>query len=248
MPGITNTTFGQLKINLLRLAGNQYNSSDSVKLQLAGNCINTALGIIQGEIKGHPFTLDTGNTVTATIISPYGTPLADTDIIEIVDVTQRVDARKVSWIPYQTYQLYMANPALFAGTPSLYWTTLQTLTAGQNIWTLFFIPTPASAITIYYDYIKNIQFSSDGSSADASYSPLPTVFDKWIIDEAKPFIYEIMDSKNQGVINAAVINAEKSRKRYKQMILSNADGYTQVASVRERGPMIVKRVDTTTAI
>lgn len=248
MPGLTNTTFANLKINLLRLAGNTYNANDTAKLSLAGNCINSALGIIQGEIKGHPFTLDTGNTVTATIISPYGTPLVDTDIIEIVDVSQRIDPRKMTWIPYQTYQSYMANPALFSGTPSLYWTALQTLTGGQNIWTLFFIPTPASAITIYYDYMKNLQFSADGASADAAYSPLPTVYDKWIIDEAKPIIYEIMDSKNQAVISAAVVNAEKSRKRYKQMILSNADGYTQVASVRERGPMIVKRVETTTAI
>lgn len=246
---MANTLFSQLKINLLRLAGNAYNANDTTKLSLAGNCINSALGIIQGEIKGHPFTLDTGNTVTATIISPYGTPLADTDIIEVVDCSQRIDARKMSWIPYQEYLYYMANPALFSGTPSLYWTALQTLNvSGQNIWTLFFIPTPSSAITIYYDYVKNLQFSSDGSSADASYSPLPTVFDKWIIDEAKPFIYEIMDSKNQAVINAAMVNAEKSRKRYKQMILSNADGYTQVASVRERGPMIIKRVETTTAI
>ncbi len=243
---MANTNFGQLKINLLRLSGNQYNSGDVTKLQLAGNCINSALGIIQGEIKGHPYTLDTGNTVPAIIVSPYGTTLADTNIIEVVDVTQRIDPRKVSWIPYQTYQSYMANPALFAGTPSLYWTALQSLNnSGQNIWTLFFIPTPSSAITIYYDYVKNLQFSADGTTADAEYSPLPTVFDKWIIDEAKPFIYEIMDSKNQGVINAATINAEKSRKRYKQMILSNADGYVQVASIREAGPMIVKRVETT---
>jgi len=118
--------------------------------------------------------------------------------------------------------------------------------SGQNIWTLFFIPTPSAAITIYYDYIKNMAFSSDGTGADASYSPLPTTFDGWIIDEAKPFIYEILDSKNQGVIAAATANAIQSRKRYKQMILSNADGYTQVASVRERGQLIVKRVETLT--
>lgn len=245
---MANTTLGNLKINLLRLAGNQYNPNDATKLQLAGNAINSALGIIQGEIKGHPYTLDTGNQVAAIIVSPYGTILADTDIIEVVDVTQRVDPRKVSWIPYQTYQTYMADPALFAGTPSLFWTALQSLNvSGQNIWTLFFIPTPASAITIYYDYIKNLQFSSDGSTADSAFSPLPSVFDHWIIDEAKPFIYEILDAKNQAVIDSAYTNAEKSRKRFKQMILSNADGYTQVASVRERGPLIIKRTATTVA-
>lgn len=204
------------------------------------------MGIIQGEIKGHPYTLDTNNTVTATIVTPYGTPLADTNIIEVVDCSQRIDPRKMSWIPYQTYLAYMANPALFSGTPSLYWTALQSVNvSGQNIWTLFFIPTPASAITIYYDYVKNLQFSVDGTGADAEFSPLPTVFDGWIYDEAKSFIYEIMDSKNQAVINSARTQAEISRKRYKQMILSNADGYTQVASVRERGPLIIKRVETT---
>lgn len=245
---MANSTFGNLKINLLRLAGNQLNQNDSVKLSLAGNCINAALGIIQGEIKGHPFTLDTNNTVTATIVTPYGTPLADTDIIEVVDCSQRIDPRKMAWIPYQTYLSYMANPALFSGTPSLYWTGLQTLNgSGQNIWTLFFIPTPSSAITIYYDYIKNLQFASDGSTTDASFSPLPSVFDRWIIDEAKPFIYEILDPKNQAVIDSALVNAEKSRKRYKQMILSNADGYTQVASARDCGQMIIKRVQTTSA-
>jgi len=244
---LANTTFGNLKINLLRLAGNNYNSNDATRLQLAGSCINRALGIIQGEIKGHPYTLDYNNTVTATITTPYGTALADTDIVEIVDVSQRIDPRKMSWIPYQLYKDYMADPSLFAGTPSLYWTALQTLNvSGQNIWTLFFIPTPSAAITIYYDYIKNMAFSSDGTGADASYSPLPTTFDGWIIDEAKPFIYEILDSKNQGVIATATANAIQSRKRYKQMILSNADGYTQVASVRERGPLIVKRVETLT--
>ena len=153
----------------------------------------------------------------------------------------------MTWIPYQTYKAYMADPTLFSGIPSLMWTALQTVNvSGQNIWTLFFIPTPSSAITIYYDYIKNLQFTVDGTGADAEFSPLPTPFDGWIIDEAKPFIYEILDSKNRGVIDSARAEAEVSRKRYKQMILSNADGYTQVASVRERGPMIVKRVATLT--
>jgi len=246
---MANTSFANLKINLLRLSGNQYNANDSTKLSLAGNCINRALGIIQGEIKGHPYTLDYNNTVTATITTPYGTALSDTDIIDIFEVNQRIDPRKMQWIPYSLYKEYLADPTRFTGTPSLFWTALQTLNvSGQNIWTLFFIPTPSSAITIYYDYIKNLQFSSDGTGADASYSPLPSVFDGWIYDEAKPFIYEILDSKNQNVINSAKASALESRKRYKSMIMSPADGYTQIASSRERGQLLLNRVATTTAI
>lgn len=246
---MANSTFANLKINLLRLAGNQYNASDATKLALAGNCLNRALGIIQGEIKGHPYTLDTDNTVTSVIISPYGTPLVDTDIVEIVDVSQRVDPRKMTWIPYQQYLNYLADPSRVVGTPSLFWTALQALNiSGQNIWTLFFIPTPGSAITIYYDYEKNLQFSSDGPAADASFSPLPSVYDGWLYDEAKPFLYEIIDSKNRALIDSAILAAERSRKRYKTMILSSADGYTQVSSVRDRGPLLLKRVETTPAI
>lgn len=246
---MSNTTFANLKINLLRLAGNQFNSGDSTRLQLAGDCINRALGIIQGEIKGHPYTLDINNTVTATTTTPYKTDLSDTNIIEIYQVSERSDPNKLKFIPYEQYLAYMADPSRFAGIPSLMWTAIQNLNgSGQNIWSLFFIPTPSSAITIYYDYIKNIQFSADGTSADSEFSPLPTVFDGWIYDEAKPFIYEILDSKNRRQIEGARADAEVSRKRYKSMILSPADAYQQVASVRERGQMIVKRVETTSAI
>lgn len=246
---MSNTTFGNLKINLLRLAGNQFNANDSTKLSLAGNCINRALGIIQGEIKGHPYTLDYNNTVTSTITTPYGTALSDTDIIEILDVSNRVDPRKLTYVPYTVYKQYLADPTRFTGTPSLFWTALQTVNgSGQNIWTLFFIPTPASAITIYYDYVKRLAFSADGTTADAEFSPLPVPFDGWIIDEAKPFIYEILDAKNQGVINSARAQAIESRRRYKQMILSPADGYSQVQSVRDAGQLLLNRVATTTQI
>lgn len=246
---MANTTFGNLKINLLRLSGNQYNANDATKLQLAGNCINRVLGIIQGVIKGHPYTMDTNNTVAATIVTPYGTPLADTDIIEVINTRQRSDPRKMTWIPYEHYLQYMADPSRFSGIPSLMWTALQAVNgSGQNIWTLFFIPTPSSAITIYYDYVKNLQFSSDGTAADASFSPFPSVFDGWIYDEAKPFIYEILDPKNQNLINSAKAGAKESRLRYKQMILSNADGYEVVASARDQYPLVIKRVQTTNAI
>lgn len=245
---MANTTFANLKIKFLRRCGNQFNANDSTRLELAGNCINSALGIIQGEIKGHPFTLDTNNTVTATITTPYGTALADTDIIEILDVSQRVDPRKLVWIPYALYKEYMADPTRFAGTPNLYWTATQAVNgSGQNIWTLFFIPTPSSAITIYYDYIKNLQFSSDGTGANDSYSPLPTVYDEWIYAEAKPMFYEIIDPTNDAMINRAAGQALEARDRFRRMIMAGADQYTQAQSLRDRGPMIIKRVQTTPA-
>lgn len=246
---MANTTFGNLKINLLRLCGNQYNANDSVKLQDAGNCINSALGIIQSVIKGHPYTIDTANTVTATITTPYGTALSDTNIIEVISVSQRADPNKMKWIPYEQYLAYMADPSRLVGTPSLMWTALQTVNgSGQNIWTLFFIPTPSSAITIYYDYVKNLCFSSDTTTADSEFSPLPTTYDRWIIDEAKPFLYEILDSKNQNVINSAKTQAQESRRLFKQAIMSATDGFVQAASARERMPLIIKRVETTPAI
>ena len=246
---MANTNFGNMKIMFLRRAGNQYNANDSVRLELAGNCINSALSVIQGEIKGHPYTLDIGNTVAATITTPYGTALADTDIIEILDVSQRVDPKKLVWIPYALYKEYMADPTRFSGTPNLYWTATQAINgSGQNIWTLFFIPTPSSAITVYYDYIKNLRFSSDTSSADASYSPLPTVFDDWIYAEAKPMFYEIIDPMNDILIKRSVTQAIEARQRFKNMIMLGADTYVQAQSIRERGPMIIKRVQTTPAI
>lgn len=226
-----------------------YNANDATKLELAGNCINRALGIIQGELKGHPYTLDINNTVTATITTPYKTDLADTDIIEIFQVSQRSDPNKLKFIPYQQYLQYMADPSRFAGIPSAYWTAIQNLNvSGQNIWSLFFIPTPSSAITIYYDYIKNMQFSSDGTSANASFSPLPSVYDGWIFDEAKPFLYEILEWKNANIIASAKSSAQESRTRYKSMIMSPADAYPQVASVRDSNNLIIKRVESTSAI
>lgn len=244
---MANTTFANLKIDFLRRCGNQFNANDSVRLQLAGNCINSALGIIQTEIKGHPYTLDINNTVTCTITDPYGTALTDTDILEIYQVEQRVDPRKMKWIPYSLYMEYMADPARFSGTPNIYWTATQALNvSGVNIWTLFFIPTPGTAITIYYDYVKNLRFSSDTTSADAEFSPLPTTFNEWIFAEAKPMFYEIIDPMNNAVIQRAVTQALEARARYKNAILSGADTFTQVQSVREKGPAIVKFVGTTT--
>lgn len=240
---MANTTFSTLKTTALSLFGNNLNANDSLKLELVGSCINQALSIIQGEIKGHPFTLDINNTVSSTTTTPYKTDLADTNIIEILQVSQRSDPRKMTWIPYTQYMEYMADPTRLSGTPSWYWTAIQNLNgSGQNIWSLFFIPTPASAITIYYDYVKNLQFSANGTSANAEYSPLPTTFDAWIYAEAKPIFYEIIMPEANAVIQRASAQALEARQRFKSMILSPADGYQQVQSRRQYSPYYYSQV------
>ena len=211
-----------------------------MRLELAGICLNQAAGIIQGEIKGHPFTLDTGNTVSTVANQAY-VNLSDTDIIEILSVQERVDPNKLTWIPYSLYLQYMADPSRFTGTPNLYYTTLQTIVAGAPTWQILFVPTPASAITIYYDYVKNLQMASD-----AAYSPLPPVYDSWFYAEAKPMLYEIIDPTNTDMIQRAVAQAVEARQRYRSMIMAGADQYQVCQSVRERGPMVIRQVDTVT--
>jgi len=239
---MSNTLFSQMKINFLRLCGNQYSSSDTTRLDLAGICLNQALGIIQGEIKGHPFTLDTGNTVSTVANQPY-VDLTPTDIVEIFSVQERIDPNKLKYIPYSQYLQYMADPSRFTGTPNLYYTFLQSVNgSGQNIWQILFVPTPASAITIYYDYIKNLQLTSD-----SAYSPLPTIYDNWLYAEAKPLFYEIIMPTENDVIGRAVAQAQEARARYRPMILAGADQYVQAQSVRNRGPMIFRQVEPTPA-
>jgi len=239
---MANTQLSQLKINFLRFCGNNYNSSDTVKLELAGICINQALGIIQGEIKGHPFTLDTGNTVSTVANQAY-VNLTPTDIVEILSVQERIDPSKLKWITYSQYLMYMADPSRFTGTPNLYYTTLQSVDgSGNNIWQILFVPTPASVITIYYDYVKNLQLTSD-----SAYSPLPTVYDNWIYSEAKPLFYEIIMPMENEVIARATAQAGEARQRYRTMIMAGADQYVQAQSVRNRGPMIYRQVEPTPA-
>lgn len=244
---MANSTFSSLKQRLLQLSGSNYNANDATRLELAGNCINQALGIIQGVIKGHPFTLDIGNSITATSTTPFGTVLPDTNIIEVLQVSQRVDPRKMVWIPYTLYRQYMADPTRLSGTPSWYWTATQEVNVtGTNVWSLYFIPTPSGSTTVYYDYEKNIQFSADGTTANAEFSPLPSTYDKWIIDEAKPIFYEIIMPMENATIMRAQGQALETRARCRDMIMAPADGYTQAQSPRERGPMVFKEVQSTT--
>lgn len=244
---MANTTFGNLKKNLLRRCGNSYNANDSVKLELAGGIINDVLSMIQSLIKGHPYTLDTGNTVN-TVASQAYIPLVDTDIVEILQVSQRTTNSKLRYIPYSDYIKLVPNPTLLGGIPELFWTATQAVNiTGQNIWTLYFIPTPSSVVAIYYDYEKKLAFSFDGTAADGEFSPLPVTYDAWIYAEAKPFIYEMLDPKNSALITRAAKLALEARALFKNMILSPADGFNQVGSRRDDVPFMYKRVATTPA-
>lgn len=224
---MANTTFGNLKINALRLAGNNYNSGDTTRLSLAGTIINDVLGVIQTLIKGHPFTLDIGNTVSTTASQAYVEP-TDTDIIEILQVYQRSTNRKLPQITYTQYIELVPDPTRFGGLPDMAWApTMSVDGTGNNDWRIYLLPTPSSVITLYYDYIKDLRLSADGS-----FSPLPPTYDRWIYEEFKPIFYEIIDSKNFNLIRSAKQAAAEARSFYLQAIMSQADRFYKVGSKR----------------
>lgn len=224
---MANTQFSQLKINCLRFSGNQYNSNDSTRLSLAGTLINQVLGIIQSEIKGHPFTLDIGNTVSTVANQAYVDLVAVTDILEILQVYERTTNRKIPQITYEQYISIVPDPTRVGGVPDLCWAPTQIVTSGVPNWFIYLAPTPSSVITLYYDYLKTFLLSSD-----TDYSPLPSQYDGWIYAEFKPLFYEIIDSKNRALIDHAYKHAFNQRAFYKQAIMSQAGRYEQVASKR----------------
>lgn len=242
---MVNTTFANLKKGLLQKSGNNYNPNDATRLTIAGGCINDALSIIQAQIKGHPFTQAIGKTVSTVTNQAY-VNLAETNIVEVLDVYQQTTNSKLRWIPWSQYVNLVPNPNILGGVPEALYTATQALNvSGQNIWSLYLIPTPSSVLTMLYDLVINLRFSADDTTADAAFSPLPSVYDKWIYDEAKPFLYEIIDPKNNALIDRAYKMAETNRNLFKDAILSQADGYVQAGSAREQSPFIYKRVATT---
>ena len=183
--------------------------------------------MIQSLIKGHPFTLDFGNTVSTTADQAY-VELTDTDIIEVLQVYQRVNDRKMRQITYTEYINLVPDPTRTSGNPDAAWAANQTLDGTGNVdWRVYLIPTPSSAITLYYDYIKNIQLTTD-----AAYCVLPSVYDAWIYAEFKPLFYEIIDPKNRQLIDNAVKLAQNARSFYVTAIMSQADRFGQVDSYR----------------
>ncbi len=234
---MANTTFANLKINALRRAGNNYNANDTALLTIAGSLINEVLGFIQSEIKGHPFTLDTSNTVSTVASQAYVDLVAVTDILEILQVYQRVSDRKLTQISYQDYITVAPDPTRWGGLPDMAWAATQVVTTGNPNWFIYLLPTPASVVTLYYDYMKSFALS-----ADADYSPLPPAYDGWIYSEFKPKFYEIVDKNNRAVIRDAENDAIQKRAIYKTAILSQASRYDQVASVRGNADITRKRV------
>lgn len=229
---MANSTFGNLKIKCLRRGGNNYNANDATLLTIMGGIINEVMGEIQTYLKGHPYTLSIGNTVDTVAATAYAA-LAQTDIIEILQFYQRTSNSKLRQYTWQEYIEMVPNPTVFGGVPDAGWAPSQAINgSGQNIWTPYFIPTPSSAITMYYDYVKNLQFSADTSSADAEFSKLPNVYDYWIIAETKPKLIEVLDPKNFSAIAKAEQSAHEKRIIAMQSIWSQVDRYYQAGSAR----------------
>lgn len=243
---MANTTFANLKIKALRKAGNNYSAADATRLEIAGGIINDVMGMIQTLIKGHPFTLDIGNTV-ATVASQAYVNLVDTDIIEVLNVYQRVSDRTLKQITYTEYIEAISDPTRLAGVPDLAWAPTQVITNGVPVWTLYFIPTPSAIQTMYYDYVKNLQFSVDGTAADPEFCKLPPVYDAWIYAEFKPLFYEIIDPKNRALIRAAEQARNEARAFYREAIMSQATRTGQAGSARDARDYRYQRVATTPA-
>lgn len=194
---------------------------------MAGTLVNQVLGIIQETIKGHPFTMDIANTVSTVADQAYVDLVAVTDILEIINVYERTTNRRLPQITYQQYIDLVPDPTRFEGIADLAWAPTQVLTSGVPNWFIYFVPTPSSAQTIYYDYMKTFSLSAAGD-----YCPLPVQFDNWIYTEFKPLWYEIVDSKNRALIDNAYKVAMEQRAFYRQAIMSQATRYDQVSSRR----------------
>lgn len=243
---MANTTFANLKINALHKAGNNYNASDATKILIAGGIINDVLGFIGTQIKGHPYTLATGKTVS-TVASQAYVALTDTDILELLQFYQQTTNTKLRQITWEEYVQLVPNTSVMGGIPDMLWAPIQAVNgSGVNIWTVYFLPTPSSVISMTYDYIKSLKFSVDTTAADAEFCKLPSTFDDWIYQEFKPRFYEIIDSTNRARIQTAKESAMDARKTFKDMIMSQADRVPQVNSRRGYAASIYKRVQTTT--
>ena len=168
--------------------------------------------------------------------------VAVTDILEIMNVYQRITDKASTQLTYNQYIQMAADPTRSAGTPDIAWAPTQVVTTGVPNWFIYLLPTPSSAITLYYDYMKTFLLS-----ADADYCPLPSQYDAWIYAEFRPLWYEITDSKNRGLIDNAYKWALEQRAFYKTAIMSQGTRYEQVASARGNYDITRNRVATTTA-
>lgn|SRR3990167_3299235 len=241
-----NTTFGTLKTNALRRAGNRYNSSDATLLSLAGNIINDILSLIGQQIRGHPYTLDIGNTV-ATVADQEYVDTVDTDIVEILQFKQTSTNTKLKQITYEQYVSMFPNTALVGGVPELVWAPTAVIAAGVLTWRVYLGWTPSSVITMTYDYVKNLRFSADGPSQDASFCPLSPVYDRWIYAEFAPMLYEILSPSDTNRIQKAENKALQVRTECLNELKNGITRSLQMGRFGEDIPHVWKPVATTPA-
>lgn len=242
---MANTNFGQLKINALRRSGNSYNANDTTKLELAGNIINGIMGQIQEWIKGSPWTMDLDNTVN-TVASQAYIDLVDTDILEVLQVSQRVSTTKLKQLDRLEYVQAIPDPTKFGGVPEVGWAPSVTINiSGQNIWRLYLAPTPNAIQAMYYDYIKDLKFSVDGVAANAEFNKLPPYADEWIYSEFEAAFYRVIDPKNSTLIRRAEASALDKRPVFIEALSSPKDYSFQTGSARDQYPWIVSAVQRT---
>lgn len=229
---MANTTLGNLKIGALRRAGNSYSSTDSTRLELAGGLINDCLGEIQAEVKESPYFEDIANTVNTTASQAYF-DTTDTDIIEITSVYQITSDTKLTRIDRRRFVELQPDTTAFTGTSDMFYYPTQSLNvSGQNIWRIYLIPTPSSVMAMYFDYQKNIKFATEGSGGDASFCPLPTVFNELIYAMFRPKWYSITDPKNQAALSNALTMEQKAKATYYPLLKQSVDSTPQIDSMR----------------
>lgn len=242
---MANTTFANLKINALRRAGNSYNSSDSTRLSMAGSIINDVLSMIGQYIKGHPYTLDIGNTVSTVADQAY-VDLTDTNIIEVLQFTQRSTNSKLKQVNYEEFVSMFPNTTLVGGVPELVWSPTQTVSvSGVPTWRIYLGWTPSSVITMYYDYVKNLRFSADGTGADSEFSPLPPVYDRWIYAEFAPIWYGIISPEAISRIQKAEAVALEVRTQCLNDLKNAISHQMQMGNYGDDKPVVYRLVSVT---
>lgn len=243
---MANTTFANLKIGALRRC-DHYNSGDSTLLEIAGGLINDCLGFIQTQIKTSKYVNDLANSVNTTASQAY-VDLTDTDIIEILNVYQATTDTKLRRLTRNEFVSMVPDTTVNVGVADLAYYPDQILNAsGQNIWRIYLVPTPSGVIALNYDYIKNIRFSADGTSADAEFCVLPNIYDEWIYALFRHRFFEQIDPENRSRIITAREIADRATATYKEAINSATDYASQMVGAREKGPLILTRVKTTPA-
>lgn len=229
---MANTTFANLKIKCLRQAGNNYNSTDSTKLSIAGGLINDVLSQIQAEIRESPYFYDLENSVNTTADQAY-VDLVDTNIIEIISVYEIASSdSRLGQLSRREYNSIHTDTTRESGVPDIGYSVSQLLTAGVNTYRIYLYPTPSSAQAIKYDYIKNIRFSVDGTGADAEYSPFPTTFDDLISAMFSPRFYGIISPSDNARIQTALAIEERAKRAYYDLLRTSVDKMHTIASRR----------------